>query len=114
MSAPANPTLGKRNDTFADSAITRRSAAIAITAPAPAAAPLIAAITGLAQRRMFSTTAPVMRANASTAFRSLLVRGPMMSSTSPPEQKPFPSPVITTAFTASRVRSVAKRSRSSA
>ena len=59
MSAPVRPTFVKRNANFAESAITRRSLASAITAPAPAAVPLTAAITGLSRRRRFSMTSPV-------------------------------------------------------
>ena len=60
MSAPARPTLVKKAEE-ADSARILRSAARAMTAPAPAATPLTAAITGTGSRRILSTTAPVAR-----------------------------------------------------
>ncbi len=50
MSAPASPTRVNRNANEADSASTRKSAASAITEPAPAAIPLTAAITGSGTR----------------------------------------------------------------
>ena len=45
------------------------------------------------------TRSPVMRVKASRPGMSSLVSGPMMSCTSPPEQKFSPAPVMTTAFT---------------
>ena len=68
----------------ADAAQTRRSLASAITAPAPAARPFTAAITGLSSRRHALTTSPVMRANSSTPFMSRCRSSPMISWTSPP------------------------------
>ena len=40
------------------------------------------------------TTAPVMRVNSSSSAASILCSSPMISSTSPPEQNPRPSPVM--------------------
>ena len=65
MSAPARPTFVKRNANVAERATTRRSAASAITAPAPAAVPLTAATIGCGQSRIAWMTAPVMRVNSS-------------------------------------------------
>jgi hypothetical protein len=111
MSAPVNPTFVKRKAIFDVSAATRRSEASASTAPAPAAVPLIAAMTGLRRRRMFRMTAPVMRAKRVTVSASAPMSWPMMSCTSPPEQKPFPVPVrITTWTEGSSCRSTNSRS----
>src|SRR5437879_1882616 len=60
ISPPDKPTLVKRNRKFADSARTRMSDAAARTAPAPAATPLTAAITGCGSSRRLRTQAPVM------------------------------------------------------
>ena len=65
----------------------RISQASAMTAPAPTATPWTAAITGLLTRRMFRMRAPVTRVNSSKPFMSRLNNSPIISSTSPPEQK---------------------------
>ena len=64
MSPPESPTLVNRNRKLADSASRRISAAAARTAPAPAATPLTAAITGCGISRRLRTQAPVIRANS--------------------------------------------------
>ena len=97
MSAPASPTFTNRKAIFAFSDITRKSQASAITAPAPAAMPLMAATTGLRSWRMAPMSAPVMRVNAMRSAGVISNSGPMMSCTLPPEQKPRPAPVMTTA-----------------
>jgi hypothetical protein len=63
--------------------------------------PSMAAITGCGQARMALITSPVMRVKASRPGMSSWVSGPMMSCTSPPEQKLPPSPESTTALTSS-------------
>ena len=67
MSAPASPTRVNRKANDADSAITRKSQASASTAPAPAATPLMAAITGTGHSRSALTTVPVIRVNSSSS-----------------------------------------------
>ena len=83
-------------------------------APAPAQMPSMAAMMGCGQARMAFTTSPVMRVNASRPGMSSCVSGPMMSCTSPPEQKLPPLPVITTALTSSACASARNSSRNSA
>jgi hypothetical protein len=67
MSAPHSPTLGKMKPNLALAAASRRSAAIAITAPAPTTAPWTAAITGRLHRRIAAISRPVARVKASSA-----------------------------------------------
>ena len=55
--------------------------------PAPTQTPSIAAITGCGQPRIAFTRSPVMRVKRSRPPMSISVSGPMMSRTSPPEQK---------------------------
>jgi len=58
---------------------------------------------GCGQWRMTLTNSPVMRVKASRPCMSpascIFTRGPMISWTSPPEQKLPPAPVTTTLFT---------------
>ena len=98
MSAPARPTRVKRKATVADGVPRRRSEASAIMAPAPAHTPSSAATMGCGQARMALTSAPVMRVKASSSGMLIFVSGPMISCTSPPEQKLPPAPVSTTAL----------------
>ena len=113
MSAPVSPTLVKRKAKRAVSARTRKSEASASTAPAPAATPLTDATTGFSSRRRLRTTAPVMRVNCSMPLTSRFPSSPMISWTSPPEQKPLPDPVRTSTRTASSDwHSIASRSSS--
>ena len=70
----------------------RRSLAIARIAPAPAQTPSTAAMIGCGQARIARTRSPVMRVKSSSPSRSILVSGPMISWTSPPEQKLPPAP----------------------
>ena len=74
---------------------------MAMIAPAPTATPSIAAMIGLPQPSIALTRSPVMRVKASSAFMSMATSGPMMSCTSPPEQKLPPFGRNTTAFTSS-------------
>src|SRR2546426_4496 len=92
MSAPESPTRTNRNAIFAVSDATRRSQAEAITAPAPATVPFSAAITGFRQRRMFRIRSQVMSVKRRSPAASRAKSAPMMSSTSPPEQKALPAP----------------------
>ena len=83
-------------------------------APAPAQTPSTAAMIGCGQVRISLTRLPVMRVNASRSSMFILVSGPMISCTSPPEQKLPPAPVITTARTSSAYWKRWKVSRNSA
>ena len=74
---------------------------MAMMAPAPTATPSTAEMTGLPQLIMALTTSPVMRVKASSSFISILTSGPMMSCTSPPEQKFPPLGRKTTAWMSS-------------
>ena len=99
MSQPASPTRLNRNATFAFAVPSRRSEAIARIAPAPAQTPSIAATIGCGHWRIAFTASPVMRVNSSSSTVFISTSGPMISNTSPPEQKLPPSPVMTKAFT---------------
>ena len=114
MSQPASPTRTNRNAVFAAGVAYRKSEASAIIAPAPAQTPSIAAMIGCGQARIARTRSPVMRVNSSRPFSSIFVSGPMISCTSPPEQKLPPAPSITTARTPPPSCSSRNRSRSSA
>jgi hypothetical protein len=83
-------------------------------APAPAQTPSTAATIGCGQARMALTTSPVILVNCSSSEGCIRVSGPMISWTSPPEQKLPPAPVSTTALMAASCASCRKRSRSSA
>ena len=87
----------------------RMSLAIARIAPAPAHTPSTAATIGCGQARIAQTRSPVMRVNLNRPCASILVSGPMISCTSPPEQKLPPAPVSTTALTAPRLLERAER-----
>ena len=90
------------------------SQASAIIAPAPAQMPSIAPMIGCGHWRIAFTRSPVMRVNSSISGMLIFVSGPMISCTSPPEQKLPPAPVMTTAFTSLAKCSARNRSRSSA
>jgi hypothetical protein len=77
----------------------RRSDASAMHAPAPAVVPFREAMTGLRRWRMLRTSSHVRRVNSSSPSASRVCNSPMMSRTSPPEQKARPAPVMTTART---------------
>ena len=108
MSQPASPTRVNRNATFADGEPSRRSDAVAIIAPAPTQTPSTAEITTCRQPRIAFTRSPVMRVNASSSGIVIFVSGPMMSCTSPPEQKLPCSPAMTTACTSVEYSSARK------
>jgi hypothetical protein len=101
MSQPARPTRVNRKATLARGVPRRMSAAVAIAAPAPTQTPSIAAITGCGQPRIAFTRSPVMRVKRSSPRMSISVSGPMMSRTSPPEQKLPSEPAITITLTSS-------------
>ena len=54
---------------------------------------------GCGQARIAFTRSPVIRVNASSSGIVIFVSGPMISWTSPPEQKLPPAPVTTIALT---------------
>ena len=87
-------------------------------APAPTQTPSTAAMTGCGQPRIAFTSPPVMRVKRSSASASPRARaatsGPMISCTSPPEQKFPPAPVRTTARMSVAVRSAVNVAVSSA
>jgi NAD(P)-dependent dehydrogenase (short-subunit alcohol dehydrogenase family) len=60
---------------------------------------LAAAITGCGQARIARTRSPVIRVKRIRPWLFIFVSGPMISWTSPPEQKLPPAPRRTTAFT---------------
>ena len=72
---------------------------MAMMAPAPAHTPCTAAMIGCGQPRIAFTRSPVMRVKFINPIMSICTSGPMISCTSPPEQKLPPAPRITTAFT---------------
>ena len=74
---------------------------MAMMAPAPTPTPSTAAITGLPQESIALTRSPVMRVKARRSFMSRPISGPMMSCTSPPEQKLPPFEPKTTTSTSS-------------
>ena len=83
-------------------------------APAPAQTPSTAATIGCGQARIARTRSPVMRVKASSSGIAIFVSGPMISWTSPPEQKLPPAPAITTARTSGVTTNDRNVSRSSA
>jgi hypothetical protein len=113
MSHPANPTLLKRNATLAPVAASRMSDAIAMIAPAPAQMPSTAAIIGCGAARIALTRSPVIRVNAVRPLVSIFTSGPMISKTSPPDEKLPPAPDTTTVFTSSSKAQARKKSVSS-
>ena len=114
MSAPASPTRVNKKAVLARGVPSRMSAASAIMAPAPAQMPSIAAMMGCGHSRMALIRLPVMRVNSSISGIVICVNGPMISCTSPPEQKLPPAPVSTTTLTSLASSSARNRSRSSA
>jgi len=88
-------------------------AAVVRTAPAPAAVPFTAAITGFRSARMLRITSHVIRVNSRRPSDLRLKSSPMIAFTSPPEQKPLPAPVITSARGSARVARYARKRRSS-
>ena len=114
MSQPASPTRLNRKAVLLRAVPKRRSEAMATIAPAPAQMPSIAATIGCGQIRIAFTRSPVMRVNSSNSGAFSRTSGPMISCTSPPEQKLPPAPVTTTTFTSGAWRRRSNRSRSSA
>ena len=68
-------------------------------APAPAQTPSTTAMIGLVQLIIDFTRSPVIRVKAKSSFIDILVSGPMISCTSPPEQKFPPLEAKTTTST---------------
>jgi hypothetical protein len=108
MSQPARPTRLNRKATLARGVAIRRSEAIARIAPAPAATPSTAAMIGCGQARIAFTTSPVRAVKAMSPRVSRLTSSPMMSCTSPPEQKFPPAPVSTKARSSSSAAAARK------
>ncbi len=86
----------------------RKSDAMARIAPAPAHTPSTAAAIGCGHARIAFTRSPVMRVKASRPSIAICVSGPMISCTSPPEQKLPPAPVNTIARTSGASRETAE------
>ena len=82
-------------------------------APAPAQMPSTAAMMGCGAARMAFTSSPVMRVKAVSPFVSMSTSGPMISNTSPPDEKLPPAPVTTIALTPSSLAQAWKKSASS-
>ncbi len=76
-----------RNAVLAVGVARRMSDAMVMIAPAPAAMPSTAEMIGLPQFSIALTKSPVIRVKASNCFMSMPTRGPMISCTSPPEEK---------------------------
>ena len=114
MSQPASPTRLNRKATFARAVPRRRSLAMAMMAPAPAHTPSTAAMMGWGAARIALTSSPVMRVKSRSPLVLSFVNGPMISCTSPPEEKFPPSPLTTKAFTLIIMRGGAKECASSA
>lgn len=89
----------------------RTSHATASDAPAPAATPFTAAITGLRHARSASTAWIPARTYPSKVSASPRATRSLITSTSAPVQKPRPAPVITTTRTSASAdaRSTARR-----
>ena len=102
ISQPANPTRVNKNAHFASGVASRKSEAMATIAPAPTQTPSTAEMIGLPQPIIAFTRSPVMRVKAKSAFISMPTNGPMMSCTSPPEQKfpPFDAKITTSTSSA--------------
>ena len=103
----------KRKAILALGAAMRMSQAAAMTAPAPATVPLRAPTIGRRQAIIERMSAPVARVNSRRPRASVSNSLPMISSTSPPEQKARPAPVSRIARTPGSVSSASKVSLSS-
>ena len=114
MSQPARPTRLNRKAVLERAVPSRRSEAIARMAPAPAQTPSIAATMGCGQARIAFTSSPVMLVNINSSGAFSRISGPMISCTSPPEQKLSPAPCSTTTCTSVAKRRRPNRSRNSA
>ena len=91
----------------------RRSDAIAMIAPAPAQMPSTAATIGCGHARIALTRSPVMRVKAIKFLVFICTSGPMISNTSPPDEKLPPAPVTTIALTSSSIAQALKKFTSS-
>ena len=114
MSPPDSPTLVNRKANRACGVQIRKSAAIATTLPAPAAMPWMPAMIGIGHSRIARITSPVILVKPIRPAASISISSPMISLTSPPPQKPLPSPRITSTRVSPRWGSSASRSRRSA
>ena len=104
------PRRAKTKPILAPAAARRMSIASVIVMPTPTAGPLIAAITGLVQRKIRSVRIPPPSRGTSVPLSSAISPRPcrlLQSNVSPPAsrsapaQKPRPSPVTITARTSS-------------
>ena len=109
MSAPERPSFANTKPKRARSEATRKSAASASTAPAPTAAPPTAATMGFSSSRIASTVSPARRVNARISSAFISASAATILCRSPPEQKPWPAPVSTTARTRALLREAAER-----
>ena len=114
MSHPASPTRLNRNATLAEEVASRTSDAMAMMAPAPAQMPSTAATMGCGQARMALTRSPVISVKRNRSVVFMATSGPMISRTSPPDEKLPPAPESTKAFTDSSDLAARKRPTSSA
>ena len=90
------------------------SDAMAMMAPAPAQTPSTAAITGCGQARIALTRSPVIAVNRNRSLVFMATNGPMISNTSPPDEKLPPAPESTKTFTDSSDLAARKMPTSSA
>ena len=114
MSPPERPTRVKRNANRADVEQTRKSDAIAITDPAPAAMPWMPLMIGIGHSRIALITSPVIRVKPIRSRGSIVISSPMISLTSPPAQNALPAPRMTSTSVSPRCGSSWSRSRRSA
>ena len=84
---------------MAPTAASLMSEAMATIAPAPAQMPSTAATIGCGEARIALTRSPVIRVKAVRPLVSILMSGPMISNTSPPDEKLPPAPVTMTTLT---------------
>ena len=114
MSQPARPTRVNRKAVLVRGVAIRMSEAMAMMAPAPTQTPSMAAMTGWGQPRMALTRSPVMRVKSSSSGMAMSVSGPMISCTSPPDEKLPPAPVTMTTLQSRAWTRARNRSRISA
>src|SRR5262245_62358499 len=79
MSPPDRPTLVNRNAKRARGVQIRKSAAMAITLPAPAAMPWMPAMIGTGHSRIARITSPVILVKPIRPAASILISSPMIS-----------------------------------
>ena len=87
MSQPASPTRVNRNAVVLRAVPSRRSEASAIMRTGADAHPVDRGETGCGPLRIALTRSPVIRVKANNPGMSSFVSGPMISWTSPPDEK---------------------------